>query len=299
MRIGLPIAIVLLIIGFVVLAQAWFPALAAWAIEQQRAFQNDIARAVHAVRAAEPGALIALMTAAAAYGFVHAVGPGHGKYLIGGVGLGSHVSSHRLVAIGMAASLAQALWAIVLVYGGLWLLEVSAQRLTSLTEDVLAPISYLAIGAIGAVLVWRGASSLSRHAFAQPAPEHQHSHAGCGCPGHSINPADVAHLRSFREAAALVLSVAIRPCTGAVILLVIAWQLDLLLAGAAAVAAMGFGTGALVSLVAVSSVTLRAAAQLQATGSGIAAIAAPCLQLVAGGMIIWLSASILRASGAI
>lgn len=61
--------------------------LAAWASQQQRAFQTDLARAVRALQTGQPGAWIALMTAAGSYGFVHALGPGHGKYLIGGVGL--------------------------------------------------------------------------------------------------------------------------------------------------------------------------------------------------------------------
>lgn len=79
------------------------------------------------------------MGAAGAYGIVHAVGPGHGKYLVGGVGLGTSVPAVRLLAVALASSLAQALWAIVLVYGGFQLLSLSAQRMTSLAEDVLAP----------------------------------------------------------------------------------------------------------------------------------------------------------------
>ena len=61
----------------------------AWAVDQQRGFQNQMAGAIHALRAGDPGAYFALLTAAGAYGFVHALGPGHGKYLIGGVGLGT------------------------------------------------------------------------------------------------------------------------------------------------------------------------------------------------------------------
>ena len=87
---------------------------AMWALEWQRAFQNEIAGSIRALRAGTPGALTALLGAAAAYGFVHAAGPGHGKYLIGGVGLGSGVSATRLVGLASAASLAQSAWAILL-----------------------------------------------------------------------------------------------------------------------------------------------------------------------------------------
>lgn len=299
MRIGLILAIVLVAIGSVAAAHAWFPDLAAWAVEQQRAFQTEIARAVHALRAGETGAMAILISAAAAYGFVHAVGPGHGKFVVGGVGLGSHVTALRLFGIGMVASAAQALWAIILVYGGFWILETSAQQLTMVTEDVLAPASYVAIGLIGAILMWRGAIALASTARARTGTGTPHAHDTCGCPSHHLQQEDIERLGSVRDVLVLILSIAVRPCTGAVLLLVIAWQLDLLVAGVAAVAAMGFGTGALVSLVAVSSVKLRGLVQLSTTQAGLAIVAAPILQLLAGGMIIWFSVSILYASGAI
>ncbi len=130
--------------------------LAAWAMEAQRGFQNQMASAVRALKTGDPGAYLALLSATAAYGFVHALGPGHGKYLVGGVGLGSRISTLRLMGLAVVSSLAQALWAVILVYGGFLVLEASAYGMTSLAEDVLAPASYLAIACIGLLIVWRG-----------------------------------------------------------------------------------------------------------------------------------------------
>lgn len=293
MRIATLLAIILTAIGSAYLAQIWFPSLAGWAIDQQRAFQNDIAAGVYTLQAGEAGALTVLILAAAAYGFVHAVGPGHGKFLVGGVGLGSAVSSSRLVSIGMAASLAQAAWSILLVYGGFWALETSAAAMTAVTDAFLAPASYLAIGAIGAILIWRGLSDLAGR---KVSAKHDH-HGSCGCPSHQLDREKIARLQSFREVVALILSIAVRPCTGAIFLLVIAWQLDVLLAGTLAVIAMGLGTGLLVSLVAVSSIQLRGLVLTSSRHAGVAIFAAPVLQLLAGGMIIWFSVSILLASG--
>ncbi|MEO9576138.1 MAG: hypothetical protein ABJ263_00215 [Tateyamaria sp.] len=127
--------------------------IALWAMEAQRGFQNQMAGAIRALKAGEVGAYAALLSATAAYGFVHALGPGHGKYLVGGVGLGTSVSARKLIGLATASSLAQSLWAIVLVFGGFSLVEVSARQLTVLAEEYLAPISYLAIAGVGLLLV--------------------------------------------------------------------------------------------------------------------------------------------------
>ncbi|MBY8978316.1 hypothetical protein KHP62_21095 [Rhodobacteraceae bacterium NNCM2] len=267
-------------------------ALTAWAAEQQRGFQNQMASAVRALRAGDPGAYSALLAAAGAYGFAHAVGPGHGKYLIGGVGLGSSVSVAKLLGVAVASSLAQALWAIVLVYGGFFLLDASASRMTGLAENYLAPASYLAIAGIGAVLIWRGARALMRSAAAgQGHDHHHHDHdhgdAECGCHAHGPTPEEVAKLGSLRDALLLIGSIAMRPCTGAIFLLVIAWQMGIQTAGAAAVVVMGLGTAGLTSLVAVSSVAARGVTFASAAQVGVVSNLLPILQMVAGLLIVW------------
>ena len=271
-----------------------------WATEQQRWFQNQMAGAVRALQSGDPGAYAALLGAAGAYGFVHALGPGHGKYLIGGVGLGTSVSATRLFGIAMASSLAQALWAILLVYGGFYLLEVSAHGMTDLAEEWLAPVSYLAIASVGLILVWRGAKPFLR----APAKDHGHHHhhhhnaqGDCGCGhAHGPTPDEVAGLSSFREGLALVASIAVRPCTGAIFLLVIAWQMDIRVAGAAAVVVMGLGTAGLTSLVAFSSVVARGVVFATADRAPALQQLGPMVQLFAGVLIVLISFSLLRIS---
>ena len=79
-----------------------------WALDAQRGFQNQMAAGVHALKTGEASAYVTLLSATAAYGFVHALGPGYGKYLVGGVGLGTSISSVRLMGLAVASSVAQA-----------------------------------------------------------------------------------------------------------------------------------------------------------------------------------------------
>lgn len=262
-------------------------ALVQWAAERQREFQNAMAGAIRGLRTGQPGAWSALLAAALAYGFVHAVGPGHGKYLIGGLGLGSSVSTTRLVTIALLSSLAQALWAVTLVYGGFSMLSYTAHQLTAFTETVLAPISYLAVALVGLMLFWRGLRSFLSRDMSQRRQDHGHC-SGCGH-AHAPAPEDVAKLTSLRDTVALIASVAIRPCTGAIFLLIIAWQMDIKLAGAVATIAMGLGTAGLTTTVAVSSVAARGAALASAKGLGTVSTALSALQAVSGVLIIWFS----------
>ena len=86
------------------------------------------------------------------------------------------------------------------------------------------------------------------------------------------------------------LSIAIRPCTGAIFLLVIAWQLEIRVAGALAVLVMGLGTAALTGTVALSSVAARRLAMAARPGWGAAAAG---LQAAAGALILWFSLALL------
>jgi ABC-type nickel/cobalt efflux system permease component RcnA len=100
----------------------------------------------------------------------------------------------------------------------------------------------------------------------------------------------VAKVGSIKEAILLVTSIAVRPCTGAIFLLIIAWQMDIKLAGALAVIVMGLGTAALTCLVAISSIAARRMTLVSADASS---VVFPAAQIFAGALICWISIGLL------
>jgi nickel/cobalt transporter (NicO) family protein len=292
MRLGLLIPLFLAVLAVLVAwASGGFDALARWAAESQREAQGEMAGVIRALKGGEAGALAGLMALAFAYGFFHAAGPGHGKMLIGGYGLGRRVPALSLSAIALASSLAQAGTAIALVYGGIFLIGWTREQVEGIAETWLAPASYAAIGALGLWLVWRGLRGLL------PAPRahhHDHHHHDASC-GHAHGPTveEVARVASFRDAALLVGGIAIRPCTGAIFLLIICWRLGIDAAGIAGTLAMALGTATVTIAVALISATARESALGGLASSPVATRVLPALELAAGALIVAAAAVLL------
>ncbi len=291
-----------------------FDNLAAWAAGEQREFQNQIARALRAARAEQPQAVATLLTVCFAYGFFHAVGPGHGKVLIGGYGLGRQVAFWRLSAISVLSSLGQAVTAVVLVYAGVLIFQLSRETLVGTTEQVMAPISYAAIAAIGLWLVYRGMRSFARRSRSEAAHGHSHDHEHhhdhhheeyehhhhhhdevCSDCGHRHGPSaeEVANVGSLREALVLIAGIAARPCTGALFVLILTWQMGIAMVGVAGAFAMALGTATVTTLVGWTSFGLRGGLLASASATRFASILAPTIELVAGLVIVVIASGLL------
>ncbi len=308
------------------LATLWagdgFDRLARWASDGQRAFQNAMAGGLRAIKAGQPGAVATLMGLCFAYGFFHAVGPGHGKILIGGYGLGRRVPVGRLAGLALASSLAQAATAVALVYAGVLVFGWSRERMTGIADAALEPLSYAAIGAIGLYLLARGGRRLAR-ALGPGAAAHSHAHAdahghahapahgprsagprsvGHGASGavcescghaHGPSPAEAAEVRSWRDAALLIGGIAIRPCTGALFLLILTWRMGIDAAGIAGAFAMGLGTASVTVAVALASVSMREGALLALSGGRGLRIGLPALEVAAGALVALVAGQLL------
>jgi nickel/cobalt transporter (NicO) family protein len=280
----------------------------------QREAQNALAGALRALRAGEAGALAALMGLAFAYGVFHAAGPGHGKVLIGGYGVARRVGLARLATLALVSSLAQATTAVVMVYAGVLVFDWTRERMVGMAEGGMVTAGHAVAAGIGLWLAARGALGLWRagrtkaidaplaHGASHDHHDHAHHHEGhhhhddtCGC-GHSHgpSPAEIARATTLRETLVLIAGVAIRPCTGALFLLVLTWSMGIGAAGIAGAYAMGLGTALVTAGVAALAVWAREGALTPLTG-GAMARAVPFLELAGGLAIAALSIGLLRA----
>lgn len=266
-----------------------------WVIEAQRAVQDQLAAGVRAIKQGKPGALAALLAVCFSYGVLHAAGPGHGKVLIGGYGMGRRVAFWSLAGISMVASLAQSLVAVVLVYTGVALLGWTRDRAQDVAQDVMAPIGTLAIAAVGVWLAWRGLRGVWRQSTPVAAHDHDHHHHDetCGC-GHSHGPslAEVESATSWRDRLALITGVALRPCSGALFLLILTWQLGIAGAGIAGAFAMGLGTAVITVTVAAVAVWAREGALANLPLGQVARIL-PWVEVIAGCIITLIALTLL------
>jgi nickel/cobalt exporter len=200
-----------------------------------------------------------LMAVSFAYGVFHAAGPGHGKAVISAYVLSSGESLRRGVLISFASAFVQALSAIAIVLIGSIALRVTAQSMTVATQWIEIA-SYALIALVGAWLLFAKITGRGHHHHHHDG--HVHDDHGHG--DHDHHEHDHAHghhhgsaAKSLAAAWSAILAVGIRPCSGAIIILVFALTQGLFLAGVAATFVMAIGTGLTVAALAVLAVSAR------------------------------------------
>lgn len=263
------------------------------AVETGRAVQEAMAGALRAVRAGHPGAVAGVLALCFGYGFVHAAGPGHGKFLIGSYGVARRVGFWPLAGLALASSLAQAAVAVLLVLVAFHLWGWTRAEVLGSAEGGIVTLSHALVLAVGLWLALRGGRALWAATAARPAPDHDHAHGpDCGC-GHEHGPAPeaVERVANGRDALLLIAGVAARPCSGALMFLILTAQLGLTGLGIAGAMVMGLGVASVTVLVAGMAVWTREGA-FAALPPGLAWIA-PALETVAGLLIAVVAAGML------
>lgn len=251
----------------------------------QSAFYRDLTATLKAV-AASPAALWGLLGLAFGYGVFHAAGPGHGKAVISGYIVADDRSLRRGLGLSFAAAILQALVAIALVGTLTIALRQTAQTM-AIATDIIERASFALVALVGAFVLWRKAGALL--ALGHGAQVHDASCDHVHMPG----PDEIARLRNWREMAGVVVAAGLRPCAGALIILVFAASQGLLWAGIAATFAMALGTALTTGALAALAVFFKFAALRLAGGSSLrAARVLAGLELLAAAFVAVLGAAL-------
>jgi nickel/cobalt exporter len=266
-----------------------------WLTAWQADINRRLANAVRDIRSGNPVTATFILAALSfAYGVLHAAGPGHGKAVISSYVLANERTVRRGIALSFLAALIQGLSALIVVC--ILVLVLKATGLTmKATEAWLETASWAFVAAVGAWLLWRQLRGLRtraeahthdhhdhghdhhHHAHSHGHHRHEHSHGdghhhahdhACCDHAHIPDPKQLEGAWSWRKALPIALAVGVRPCTGAILVLVFAIGQGLLWAGVFATFAMALGTAITVSALAALAVSSRELAVRIGNGGG-------------------------------
>jgi nickel/cobalt exporter len=258
---------------------------AGWILAEQAKFYLMLSHTIRAAKA-DGSAAYTLLGISFVYGVFHAAGPGHGKAVISSYMVANNETWRRGVALSFAAAILQALTAIAIVGIAAVLLGATASVMGN-TVRIIEMVSYGLIVLIGMRLLWvKGRSFLhllrpereehhahEHHDHAHAHDDHGHAHdhahahahdhhhddeeASAWGHAHAPEPSELGGQHWLRRGLAAIFAVGLRPCSGAIIVLVFALAQGLFWIGVASTFVMGLGTAITVAAVATIAVAAR------------------------------------------
>jgi nickel/cobalt exporter len=303
-----------------------------WLLAKQSEFYRAMSGLIRAAKS-DGSAVWSLLGLSFMYGVFHAAGPGHGKAVISSYLVANEETWRRGVVLSFASALLQAIVAVALVGIAAILLNATAKAMGDAVR-VIEIVSYGLIALVGARLTWvkgRGFIAALRdqahehghdhghdhahhhgHAHAHHAHDHAHhghdhhhadadeakhdhhghdDHAGHA---HGPEPQELAGPGGWKRGLSAIFAVGLRPCSGAILVLVFALAQGLFWAGIASTFVMGLGTAITVAAIATFAVGAKVVAKRIAMGGegkgalllrGVE-VAAALLVLVFGGALL-------------
>jgi nickel/cobalt exporter len=296
LKFGLFVAGVFLVAGLVdvALAQPFgaprggsassFGGVAGWILAKQAEFYRMMSGTIRAAKA-DGRAAYTLLGISFLYGIFHAAGPGHGKAVISSYLVANDETWKRGIVLSFASAILQAITAIAIVGIAAILLGATAKAMGD-TVRVIEIVSYGLIILIGLRLLWvKGRAFLNllrserkerayhHHARGHHGHDHHHDHghahhddhrdhdhgdeAHAWGHAHAPEPSELVGTHWLRRGLTAVVAVGLRPCSGAIIVLVFALAQGLFWIGVASTFAMGLGTAITVAAIATLAVGAR------------------------------------------
>jgi nickel/cobalt transporter (NicO) family protein len=270
-----------------------------WVLAKQALFYRSLAGMIRTAKS-DGSALWALMGISFVYGIFHAAGPGHGKAVIASYLFANEETWRRGITLSFASAMMQSFTAIAIVAVAAVLLGATA-KLMGDTVRVIEIVSYALIVLVGARLLWvkclgfvrawralktvpekscgcgdRQSLTVSKasdqvyrcdqvgNSEACADESHDHGEEPDVLPwghAHGPEPEELAGPGGWRRGWSAVLAVGLRPCSGAIIVLVFALAQGLFWVGMASTFVMGLGTAITVAIIATLAVGAKAMAK--------------------------------------
>jgi nickel/cobalt transporter (NicO) family protein len=294
-----------------------------WLLARQSEFYREISTTIRAAKS-DGSAVWTLLAISFAYGIFHAAGPGHGKAVISSYMIANDETWRRGVILSFASAILQACTAIAIVGIAAIALGATAHVMGNAVR-VIEIISYALIIMIGLRLLWvKGRSFLTLlrgerhdhhhhhdhahdhgHAHANHDHDHGHAHghdhdhdhgdeAHAWGHAHAPEPAALKGPHWLRRGLAAIIAVGLRPCSGAIIVLVFALAQGLFWIGVASTFVMGLGTAITVAIVATVAVGARGfAGRLAKSKPGAGLLIVRGLETAAAAVIILFGVALL------
>jgi nickel/cobalt transporter (NicO) family protein len=282
-----------------------------WLLAKESGFYRLLSSAIRAAKASGAAAF-GLAGLSLAYGILHAAGPGHGKMVIASYMLANERALRRGVTIAFGAALLQGVSAVAIVGISAILFRATAKHMT-MAANAVELASYAGIVILGAALVYvKGAALLSawrlapvmaaagaggpNTVFSAAACAKDHHHGPECTHFHAPDPKTLGPGFSWKGALLTVAAAGLRPCSGAILVLVFALAQGVFAAGVFAVAAMSLGTAATTSALASTAVLAKnVAVKYSKPGSKRALLAGRLFETVAAFAVLGLGLVLLSA----
>jgi nickel/cobalt transporter (NicO) family protein len=290
---------------------------AGWLLAKQAEFYRMLSGTIRAAKT-DGSAVWLLLAISFAYGVFHAAGPGHGKAVISSYLVANEETWKRGITLSFASAFLQALVAVAVVGIAAALLGATAGTMNRAVWWIEI-VSYLLIAAMGARLLWvKGRAFLREfaamrapqsvgaaathahhhhhhhhhghdHDHAHGHPQHAHRHGHDDHPGHSHGPTpdELAGPGGWKRGLTAIVAVGLRPCSGAILVLVFALAQGIFWAGVAATFVMALGTAITVAAIATLTVTATGlAARLAASRTGYGSLALRGIEVAAAAVVL-------------
>jgi ABC-type nickel/cobalt efflux system permease component RcnA len=244
-----------------------------WIFAQQAAFYAQMRDAIKAAKT-DGSAAWALVTISFLYGIFHAAGPGHGKAVIASYMIADNATWKRGALLAGISAFVQACVAVLFVSIAVLVFGTTARNM-NVAASAIEIVAYSLIVLLGLYLLWKkGAAFLAALRGTPVAHEHRHEHghahhdhhhhdhsehdhhehdAHCGH-SHGPEPSELKGRDWFRRGLLAAFAAGLRPCSGAIIVLVFAAAQGIFLIGVGATFAMGAGVAITVTAIALLAV---------------------------------------------